>query len=264
VNFLKMDIGELNQALKYEAQKHIPFSLAEVNMDAVILKDDLADNKMLVLLAAIKKDALSQRLKVMDAAGLKAGLIDLDSIALVNVFNFNHPKGNSPAGESQNHKCIGLLNIGASLSNISIIDQGIPRFSRDIHIGGNNFTKKIMDVLNIDFKEAESIKINPAQGVDQRNKVKASVESVLGNLAAEIRTSFDYYESQNTSSVAKIFLSGGSSRFGALKEMLTTLLGIEVECWDPFAQIIKTDKIDTEKLAGQAFEFNVAVGLALR
>lgn len=271
VNFLRMNKAELKQALKFEAQKHIPFSLNEVNLDAEILKSDLPENKMLVLIAAIKKDLLQQRIRILENAALRPNIIDIDSLALVNAFNFNYPKvdvsenkleNNGLATDSQSHKSICLLNIGASISNVDILDNGIPRLSRDIHCGGTNFTKKLMDIFGVDFKAAEELKIHPPE--DKSSKIRAGVESVLAILAAEIRTSFDYYESQNTSSVVKIFLSGGGSKIGGLTEMLSACLGIPVESWDPFKQIKISEGIDVPKLNNFYGQFNIAVGLALR
>ncbi|MDD5476639.1 MAG: type IV pilus assembly protein PilM [Candidatus Omnitrophica bacterium] len=257
VNFLRMNKTELRQALKFEAQKHIPFSLNEVDLDAEILKNDLPENKMLVLIAAIKKELIQQRLKTLENAALRPNIIDIDSIALINAFNFNYPKIDVPENKS-----ICLLNIGASISNINILDNRIPRLSRDIHSAGANFTKKLMDIFELDFKTAEELKINPDP--ERANKVKAGVENVLTNLAAEIRTSFDYYESQNSSSVVKIFLSGGGSKISGLSEMLTVCLGIPVEPWDAFKQIKISDEIDAQKLNNFSGQFNVAAGLALR
>ena len=92
INFPKMQEAELKQALKFEAQKHIPFSINEVDIDACILRDNLPDNKMLILLAAVKKEFISKRMKVIEEAGLKLNIIDVDSAALVNAFNFNFPE----------------------------------------------------------------------------------------------------------------------------------------------------------------------------
>jgi len=257
VNFMRMSKQELRQALKFEAQKHIPFSLNEVHMDAEILKNDLPDNKMLVLIAALKKELMQQRIKILENTGLRANIVDIDSLTLVNSFNYNNPKVEVPENKS-----ICLLNIGATISNVSILDNGIPRLSRDIHTAGANFTKKLMDIFELDFKAAEELKLKP--GAEQADKVKAGIESVLTNLAGEIRTSFDYYESQHTSSVSKIFLSGGTSKASGLPEMLSGLLGIPVETWDPFKQIKISGQIDNEKLTKYSGQFNVAVGLALR
>ncbi|MFH1281368.1 MAG: type IV pilus assembly protein PilM [Candidatus Omnitrophota bacterium] len=257
VNFLRMSKSELRQALKFEAAKHIPFALDEVNLDAEILKDDLPDNKMLVLIAALKKEFTRQRLKSLEGAGLRPNIVDIDSLALINAFNFNYP--NVQIAE---HKSICLLNIGSTITNVNIIDNAAPRLSRDIHFGGASFTKKLMDIFEIDFKAAEALKLNPDP--ERADKVMASFESVLTNLALEIRTSFDYYESQNTSNVIKIFLSGGGSKIIGLKDMLASFLGIEVEFWDPFGQIKINDKLDAAKLNKFTSLFNVAVGLALR
>ncbi len=258
-NFPKMNASELRQALKFEAQKHIPFSVSEVNLDGYILKDDLPGNKMLVLIAAVKKELVSGRLKLLESVNLAANAVDMDSIALVNAFNFNNPSASN--GE---HKSAALLNIGATVSNLNILEAGLPCLSRDMHIAGNTFTHKIMDIFGIDFNEAEKLKLDLESDPEKKNKINAAIESVLSNLATEIRTSFDYYESQNASSVVKIFLSGGASKFNGLKDMLSRLLGLEVENWDPLKQLKINQAIGGEQIKAAQAQLAVAVGLALR
>jgi len=257
VNFPLMDKDELKQALKFEAQKHIPFSVNEINLDSHILKENLPDNKMLVLIAAVKKESINQRLKIIEDAGLKVNVVDIDSIALVNAFNFNYAQG-----DFVKQKVVALLNIGAELSNLNILEDGLPRLSRDIHIAGNNFTQKIQDVFGVEFKAAEELKRNPDK--DRLDKIVSSVEAALSNLASEIRVSFDYYESQSTFTVTKILLSGGGSNFTGLKDMLANLLGIEVEYWEPLKQINVANTIDFEKLKSSFNQLAICLGLALR
>jgi type IV pilus assembly protein PilM len=256
VNFPKMSEEELGQALKFEAEKYIPFGISEVILDSCILKHDLADNKMLVLLAAVKKETINQRLKLIEDSGLSARIVDIDSIALINAFNYNYTED-----ENIRAKTIALLNIGASLSNLNILENTIPRLSRDIHIAGNNITQKIEDILGIDIKAAEQLKINPKENLE---KVTLATETVISNLAKEIRASFDYYESQSASVAVKIFLSGGDCMASGLKDMLVNLLGIEVEYWDPFRKINIANSILKEKLKSVSSQLAVAVGLALR
>ena len=257
INFPRMNEDELRQALRFEAQKHIPFNLSEVNLDACILKKDLPDNKMLVLLAAVKKDSIKQRLKLIVDAGLTANLIDIDSLGLVNAFNFNYPPEGNPK-----HKAIALLNIGASFTNLNILEDGLPRLSRDLGIGGNNFTQKLSDLFGIDFASAEALKLKPDQ--ERLAKITSGIESVLSGLASEVRISFDYYESQCVTSVSKIFLSGGGSLFPGFKDMLANLLGIEVAYWDPLERIQLSSNIDSKKAKSASGQLAVAVGLALR
>lgn len=257
VNFPRMQPAELKQALKFEAQKHIPFSVSEVNLDTVILRNDLPDNKMLILLAAAKKDFVKQRVKLLEDSGMALDLIDVDSLALINAFDFNYSEE-----ENIKDKTVALLNIGAAQSNLSILEKGMPRLSRDINIAGNSFTQKISDIFSVDFKTAEITKLNLEK--DKLEKISLAVENILSNLATEIRVSFDYYESQGLASVSKIFISGGASTFPGLKDMLKNLLDIDVDYWDPLKKVKLSANVDAEKLKKVFSQLAVAVGLALR
>lgn len=259
LSFPMMNRDELKKALKFEAQKHIPFSVAEVSLDTAILKQDLPDNKMLVLLAAVKKDFINKRLKAIADAGITVNVADMDSLALINAFNFNYFHPEEP---ELTPKTIALLNIGASLTNLNILEGRIPGLSRDIQIGGNTFTQKIAEILSIDFKSAEEFKCNPDK--ERLDKIILAIDSVLSNLVKEIRASFDYYENQNASSVGKIFLSGGGGLFTGLKDMLANLLGSEVQYWDSLKRISLAEGIDSGKLKALSGQLPVAVGLALR
>lgn len=258
VTFPRMEAKELRQSLKFEASKLIPFPVEEVNLDSYILKQDLADNKMLVMLAAAKKEAINQQLKLTAEAGLKVNIMDIDSIALVNAFTFNYPLENNP----QENKAVALLNIGAASTNLNILEGKIPYLSRDIHIASNNINQKIMETLNVDSSAAEKLKIDPDQA--KLDTIKPAIESVASSLTREIRTSFDYYESQNASTIGRIFLSGGGSLLKDLKEALSRSLEIKIEYWDPLEKISISSKIDTKDFNVCLSQLAVAIGLALR
>ncbi|MDD5166141.1 MAG: type IV pilus assembly protein PilM [Candidatus Omnitrophica bacterium] len=260
VSFPRMSEIDLKKSLQFEAQRHIPFPLNELILDAYTLKENFSDNKMFLLLAAVKKEFLGQRLKLVEDAGFKPNSLDIDAIALINAFNFNYPQ--EVASDNLKSRTVALLNIGASLSNLSVLEGEVPCLSRDIQIAGAKFTQKLIDLFGLDSKSAESLKLKPDQ--ERAEKVKGAIESVLTNLAAEIRVSFDFYESQSSSAVSKIFLTGGGSLFPGLKEMLSNLLGIEVEYWDPFSRISIVGNLDSEKAKAQAAQLAVAIGLALR
>lgn len=257
--FPKMQEVELKNALKFEAQKYIPFSIEEVNLDAVILKDNLSDNRIIVALSAVKKDFMNQRLNLLKNSGVEINLIDMDSFALINAFNFNYF---TASGAAANPKSVALLNIGATLSNLNILEGGIPVLSRDIVIAGNNFTQKIMDISGRDFKSVEELKIKSIQ--EKKEQITQAIEFVLSDLANEIRISMDYCESQSACNVEKIFLSGGTSLLSGLQDALTALLGIQVEYWDPLKQIKLPANNDTAKLKQLSSQLAVAIGLALR
>lgn len=259
IDFPRMSEDDLKQSLKFEAQKYIPFPVNEVNLDSCILREDLSENKMLVLVAAVRKEFVNQRLKLIQEAGIKVGIVDLDSLALVNAFKFNYAQEDNDTLKS---KAVAILNIGASMSNLNILENGVPVLSRDIFIAGNNFSQKIRDALGIDFKSVEELSLHTDK--ERLDKVIAAADSGLAELAKELRISFDYYESQSASSVIKIFLSGGGLRFPGFKDMLANLLSIEVEQWDPLRQINISDNVDSDRLKALSGVFAVAVGAALR
>jgi len=148
------------------------------------------------------------------------------------------------------------------MSNLNILERGSPVLSRDLRIAGNDISQKISDLLKVDFKTAEALKIEPKG--DMTDKIAMAVDSVLSNLAAEIRSSFDYYESQGASSVSKILLSGGGSLLSSLPKKLSGLLGIQADYWNPVSRIKLSSRMQSgisKQLSGQ---LAVAVGLALR
>lgn len=127
----RMTVVELKNAMQFEAKEYIPFPLEEVVLDCAIIKDNFENGKMLVVLAAIKKTILQERLGLLEKEGLIPKLIDVDCFCLANIFN----KSCFALDASVREKTIALLNIGAQTTNMAIIDNGALRFSRDISFG---------------------------------------------------------------------------------------------------------------------------------
>lgn len=247
---------EFKNALKFEAQKYIPFSIDDVEFDGCILKQDLPGNKMLVLIAAAKREFVNQRIKLLQDLGHRLNCVYIDSLALSGAFDFNY----SQDGSVQN-KTIALVNIGASITNLSILEAGVPCLSRDIPIAGNEITEKIASDSGLDYKAAEELKINPDK--DKFDKVRLSVEHVLSQISQELRVSFDYYESQSVSSVEEIFLSGGGSLAESLEEVMGHQIGIPLKRWDPLSKFELNEGLDAAEIKSKAAQLAVACGLAM-
>jgi type IV pilus assembly protein PilM len=226
ITMAKLSNEEFRNALRYEAASYLPFSVEESNLDGAILQD-LPDNQMLVMLAAAKKDFVNQRLKLFQEAGIRVNILDVDSLALINAFNYAY---RSPGEEG----AVALLNIGTSLTNINILENGIPHFTRDINVAGKDFARQ--------------------------NSYQASVASFV----SEIRKSFDYYEAASSAAVSRIFLSGGGSLTPDLAGNLGNFLGIQIVQWDPFSNFSLAPGLNEADIRRNSARFAVAVGLALR
>ncbi len=224
----KMNEDEFRNSLRYEAASYLPFPVEEVNLDGAILKD-LPDNQMLVMFAAARKDFINERLKVFQDAGIKVNILDIDSLALINAFNYTCGRK-----ESVLSGAVALLNIGASVTNINILESGIPHFSRDINFVGKDLARQ------------------------------AWSDVAVSNFLTEIRKSFDYYEAGSTAVINKIFLSGGGSLVSDLAKNLEGYLGIQIEQWDSFGNFEFSPELNEQDLRNNSARFAVAVGLALR
>ncbi len=254
VELPRMSKDELKNSIPFEAEKYIPFNIDEVVLDHQLLQPHMGvENKMLVLLVAAKKDSVRDRVKMMGAAGLTVELLDVGSFANVNAF-FNGT-GKKVQGVSA------LIDIGASSTDINILDEGILYFSRNIQLGGNSLTKVLSDNMSLDFNAAEEMKLNPGA---RSAEIEEKVHPVLHNIIDEVRLSFSYFENRSGKGIEKAFMAGGGGRMRRMTEMFKDNLGVEAEQWDPAAGIEIDPAVDGRLYSAVRDQLGIAIGLALR
>jgi len=112
---------------------------------------------MNVLLAAVKKDKLTEYTSLVIEAGLRPAIVDIDSFALENMYGVNY--------EIKEGETVALINIGASLTNINILKGEMFAFTRDVSIGGNRYTESIQKELGISYDDAERAKRESVEGL---------------------------------------------------------------------------------------------------
>jgi len=255
VSMPRMSSDELKKALKLGVGKYIPFNLEEVNYDFQIL-DDIASSKdrkmMRVLLVAVKKEIIAERIKILQEAGLTPNVIDVDSFAVVNSFQLSR---------LENKGIIAVLDIGADITSITILRDNIPYFNRDIPIGGRHLTKSIVEDFEVTEAEAEELKHNPG---NKYGDLISSIRSVLDSIAGEIHMSFNYAENQIGGTVQKVFLTGGTAKFKGIDKVFNSILGMDVEIWDPTRILEINPELSKDKLFEIGPLLTVSIGLALR
>ena len=244
---------QLESAIRYEAEKYIPFNIEEVMLNAPILEEKKEESKVRVLIVAAKKSFVEDYVKLVEGSGLEPQLIDVDSFALINSFLLSYPNK-----ESQG--IVALLHIGASFTSINILKNKVSHFMRDITIGGRDLTKLIAEKLNMDLADAENIKCNPG---DREEEIFSIITPALNNLLGEISLSFSYYEDQLERGIDKVFLSGGTSKLKNLDKFLSSNLGMEVITWDPTISLQIKPALNQERLKSCLPMLAVSIGLAL-
>jgi len=254
-----MSEEELSESITWEAEQYIPFEIADVHLDFHIMESGDAavpSGQMPVLLVAAKKERVSELVTLVEEAGLKPMIVDVDAFGLENIFCANFGVGDHITG---------LVNVGASAININVLVDGMSAFTRDISMGGDRYTEEIQKGLNISFGEAERAKRGERiEGIDQA-KVQRIIQDTNVEVASEIGRTFDYFKTTiQAAQIDKVYLAGGASKTEGLVEQAGERLGIPVQGLNPFENIHLAAGIDTERLAALSPFLGVAAGLATR
>lgn len=255
-----MSADELEESIDWHAEEHIPYDLADVSLDYQVTASDSDSTN--VLIAACKRERIDNICQAIQLAGKQPQVIDVDTFALQNCYEYNY--------QPRENQVVTLLNIGASTMNVNIVKGTRSLFSRDITVGGSQFTDVIQRNLGVSFQQAEALKrgvSGVAEGVEE-TAIEPLVDNVTELVAMEIQKTFDFYRAtteDNDTVVEKILISGGGSKLNGLAQELSARLEIPVEVLDPFRNIkVESGKFDPEYISEIMPEMAVAVGLAMR
>jgi len=263
LSMMRMPDEDLRNAIRYEADKYIPFDVEDVVMDSQPFADEGviegAENEMRVLLVAVKRALIEDHVSLLNGLGLQPTIIDVDSFAVGNAFEL--ARGGA-FYEQDADRAIALLDIGANKTNINIFLGGTSYFTREIYLAGDDFTHAIAKRLGLDIDSSEERKREPG---DHPEEVMEAVMPTFDDLANEILLSFDYFENQFDREVEEVYLSGGGSRMAGVEEALERTLNRPTHRWDPTEGIeIHEGTVDAGLIADNAGQLAVAVGLASR
>ena len=260
ISLPRMSSEELEESIDWHAEEHIPYDLADVSLDYQVTGE--TDDSTQVLIAACKRERIDNIKQAIQLAGKTPVLIDVDTFALQNCYEVNY--------QPSNDEVVTLLNIGASTMNVNIVKGTRSLFTRDITVGGSQFTDVLQRSLGLNFQQAEAIKrgvTDAVEGVEEKS-IEPLMSNVTEIVAMEIQKTFDFYRAttdDNDTVVEKILISGGGSKLVGIAQELSQLLELPVEVLDPFRNIkVDKKKFDPEYLNEIVPEMAVAVGLALR
>ena len=256
LDFPKMPPAQLQEALRFEASKYIPYALDATIYDYAVLSDnDPKATMQRILLAAVKKEVVFQRLKLFEDAGFMVKLVDVSSFSLLNLFL------NALGKDWAEEGAVALLNLGHSYTDIIIIARTVPCFTRTIQVGARHFDEIIAAAFGVGADEARKTRQSSSLS-DQ--KIATVVDTVQGKLAKEVKLSFDFYENQSGQQITKMYLAGGMSYDTAFCEAFAQSLGAKLQHWNVMAHIIYGPAVNKAAVESNANQLAVAAGLALR
>src|SRR5438874_3081196 len=257
ISLPSMSDAELAETIQKEAAQHIPFDLADVNLDYQILSEDEGQPHMDVLLVAVKKDKILNYTNVLSMAGKTPAIVDIDAFALQNCYEYNY--------EPSPSSTVALLNLGASVMNINIVKGTTPLFTRDVSVGGNQYTDSLQKELDLSFDDAESLKLGNKVGTVSEDAKMPILQQVTEIIVLEIQKTFDFFRATAAGEhIERIYLAGGSAKVPGLMEALRQEFSLPVEMLNPFQRIQAATGVATDLIDRNAGQLAIAVGLALR
>jgi type IV pilus assembly protein PilM len=246
---------QARELMRWEAEQHVPFDMESVELDFQILDPEERGSEMNVLLVAAKRELVEAKARVLADAGLNAVAIDVDAFALHNAFELNHPEAMSGI--------VALVNIGHEVTNINIVEDGVPILTRDLPMGTRRFREDLQRERGLGSEEAAAI----LQGFDRSEHLDAVLEQRGEEIAVGVERAAAFLASSSRSGaqVNAVYVCGGGSRAPGLIDVLANRLRLPVEAANPLANLVVRDgafeSLVTDEVAPLLM---LPIGLALR
>ena len=289
----RMSLQELDEAIKWEAERYIPFPIDEVVLDYYVLDnpDDIEEGGQLeVVIAAARIDLVSQQVDYLKLAGLEPLVIDIKPFTLLRSLRGSllgeHFSKTTMTGThyTEGDEIGTVLEIAASNTTITLVRGHRVLMNRNIGVSGDDFTAAVQRAFGLDFDAAEEVKLDYGTASIRTDddeellnfdakreeyspsRVYESLRPVLVDLTTEIRRSLEFFRVQaGDADINRMVLAGGGAKLRGLPEAIGDALGFRVDLANPWLTVaVDENRFDPEYLRKIGPEFAVPLGLALR
>ncbi|MEC8612440.1 MAG: type IV pilus assembly protein PilM [Pseudomonadota bacterium] len=194
---------ELETQIALEADQYIPYPLEEVALDFEVQgptpgRDDQVD----VLLAACRRETIDSRVEALELAGLTPKVVDVEAYSMERAYELiRHVAGVDPAAT------VAVVDIGATMTTLSVLNQGANAYTREQTFGGKQLTDEIMRRYGLPLREAGLAKKQGGLPDGYEEEVLTPFkEAVVQQVGRSLQF---FYSSSSFNSVDHIFLAGG-------------------------------------------------------
>jgi type IV pilus assembly protein PilM len=251
----RMRETEAREVIRWEAEQHVPFDMDNVELDFQILDPEGDGLQMTVLLVAAKRELIDHKIALLSEVGVDASVIDVDSFALHNAFELSYPEGMKGV--------VGLVNIGHEMTNVNILDEGIPVLTRDLPIGTRRFREDLQRERGLSAAEADKL----LQGFESNELLTPFLQTRGEELAVGVERAAAFLQTAARSStgLSRLYTTGGGARIPGLSKMLSERLRLPVELANPIKRLqVEEGVFEGMNIDEVAPLLMLPVGLALR
>ena len=248
--------AQARELMRWEAEQHVP-DVDSVELDFQILDENGSSNRdeMSVLLVAAKRDLVEAKLRILGEAGISPTLMDVDAFALHNAFELNYPDAMDGA--------VGLVSIGHEVTNINILDDGVPILTRDLPIGTRRLREDLQREHGLSATDAEAM----IRGYDRSAQLDSVVDARMEEIATGLERAIAFLSTslKGDGQMRAVYTCGGGSRTPGLTESLGKRLRKPVELANPLAAMgVREGALESLMTDEVAPLLMLSIGLALR
>jgi len=250
---------EMELQVESEANQYIPFSLDEVSLDfCVIGPSPTSAGDVEVLIAASRKDKVQDRQGLIEAAGLKPVVMDIESHA--SRLAMGRVIGGLP--NEGRDALVALFEIGADTTSLKVLRDDEMLYDRDQAFGGSQLTQLISRQYGFSFEEAETKKLSGDLPEDYESVI---LGPFVDSLSQEIGRALQFFfTSTPHHKVHYVMLAGGTATLPGLKERVTELTGFASSVVNPFENMPLGSGVRENRIRREAPSYLTACGLAMR
>lgn len=239
--------------VRFEANQQIPFDMDEVIWDyQTFTRKDAPEVEVGIF--AMRRELVHDHLAPFAQQNVEPVIVQSGPLALYNALRYDDQLGK---------EITLLLDIGAQTTDL-VAAEPTGLWTRNIPIGGNNFTEALVKTFKISFGKAESLK-RSAQTSKYARQIFQAMRPVFNDLVAEIQRSMGFYSSTHRGArITRVIGMGNAFKLPALQKFLQSNLGIEVVRPTTFTKLAIQSAENAPELIEHLLSFGVAYGLALQ
>jgi type IV pilus assembly protein PilM len=249
---------DLETQLTLEADQYIPYPLEEVAIDFEIQGPSAErDGQVEVLLAACRRETIDARVEAIEAAELEAKIMDVEAYAMERAFTLIQNQLHL-----EEESTVAVVDIGATMTTLSVLNNGQTIYTREQLFGGKQLTDEIMRRYGLPLEEAGLAKKQGGLPDDYEPEVlEPFKDAVVQQVARSLQF---FFSSSQYNDVDYIILAGGVSSMEGLPELVQEKLGTPAAIANPFADMSISSRVNAVALSSDAPAMMIACGLALR
>jgi type IV pilus assembly protein PilM len=258
----QMKPEEMSESIIWEAKHNIPYPFEETSVDYAVLNPNPSspDDNLDILLVAVKKEKITAYSNVVYQAQKNLVAVEVDGFGLINSYEINYP-------ELFREKTVALVNLGAHVTNIVVVERGIPQTFRDLDLGGFFFTENLSKEMDISFEDAEQLLQGAPAGGHNPEQFNDILERNIGDMLVEVDKTLSFHTAENarTKRIDFIFLSGGLAGLKRMTGAFERAFQTPTRLLDPFRHIhYNESRLNPSYYQKLPLVFAVATGLATR